>query len=37
LTPRRDLLRVRTNIMRHEIEREALIKVQPPRRQGESA
>jgi CIC family chloride channel protein len=37
LVARRDLLRVRTNIMRHELEREAFIKVLPPRRQGESA
>jgi len=35
LVARRDLLRVRTNMVRHEIEREALIKVLPPRRQGE--
>ena len=33
LVARRDLLRVRTNMVRHELEREALIKVLPPRRQ----
>jgi CIC family chloride channel protein len=33
LVARRDLLRVRTNMVRHELEREALIRVLPPRRQ----
>ena len=36
LVARRDLLRVRTNMVRHELEREALIKVLPPRRQEEA-
>ncbi len=36
LVARRDLLRVRTNMVRHEREREALIRVPPPRQVHES-
>ena len=36
LVARRDLLRVRTDMVRHELEREALIRVLPPRRQVEA-
>jgi hypothetical protein len=34
LVARRDLLRVRTNMVHHELEREKLIRVLPARRQG---
>ena len=37
LVARRDLLRVRTNMVRHEIEREKLIRVLPSRREGQEA
>ena len=36
LVARRDLLRVRTNMVRHEREREALIRVLPRRQEYES-
>ena len=36
LVARRDLLRVRTNMVRHEREREALIRVLPRRQKFES-
>ena len=37
LVARRDLLRARTNMVRHEIEREKLITVLPSRREGQEA